>query len=354
MADSQDKTEEATPKRKRDARKKGNVFSSRDVANLASMLILFAALRLLVPTIYGWLSQTFEHYTDLAASMDALTVTGVGEVFRYAVIVMGIGILPLALIATLVGVVSTGAQTRFLFSYESMKPKFERINPLQGIKRMFSLRSVVELVKNIIKITVILVVIYLYIKNQVVAFARMLDMGIEASTVYFLETLFTMCMEICIFFGVVAFADYLYQRWDYNKNLKMSKQEVKEEYKQTEGDPQIKSRIRDLQRRMASRRMMQQVPEADVIIRNPTHYAIAMKYNPEKDIAPRVLAKGADELAMRIVKVGEENHVFIQEDPELTRAIYAVADVGDYIPFEFYKAVADLLALVYRMEKAAL
>ena len=146
----------------------------------------------------------------------------------------------------------------------------------------------------------------------------------------------------------------MYQRWEYEKNLKMSKQEVKEEYKQLEGNPEVKGKIKEIQRKFAQSRMMQQVPEADVIIRNPTHYAVAMKYDPETDIAPRIVAKGADEQAMRIVRTGEEHGIYIKEDPELTRAIYAVADIGDLIPYEYYNAIADLLAFVYRMKNASL
>ena len=352
MADSQDKTEEATPKRRKDARKKGQVFSSNDVVNLLSMLVMFSIIRLMMPTIFERTLMVFDHFQDMAAGVTDFTQTTVREVLIYSIISLAIIVLPLVLAAALTGILATGIQTRFLFSYESMKPKFERINPLQGIKRMFSLRSIIELLKNLIKISIIGVVIYKYLSRRVIIFSNMTGMGIEAAAVYFLKNLYTMCMQICLFFAIVAGADYLYQRWDYEKNLKMSKQEVKEEYKQMEGDPQVKSRIRDLQRKMATTRMMQQVPDADVIIRNPTHYAVALKYDAEKDIAPRVVAKGVDELALRIVKTGEEHGIFIKEDPPLTRAIYAAVDIGDVIPDNFYNAIADLLALVYRLKQA--
>jgi flagellar biosynthetic protein FlhB len=350
VADSQDKTEEATPKRRKDARKKGQVFSSNDVVSLASMLVMFSFIRVMMPTIIERLMIVFEHFQDVAGGTAEITQTLLRETFLYAILTMCIIVLPLLLVASLTGTLATAIQTKFLFSYENMKPKFERINPLKGIKRMFSLRSVIELLKNIIKITIIGVIIYHYISKRIVIFARIPGMSIEAAAVYFLKNLYSMCMQICLCFGVVAGADYMYQRWDYAKNLKMSKQEVKEEYKQMEGDPQVKGRIRELQRKMATTRMMQQVPDADVIIRNPTHYAVALKYDAEKDIAPRVVAKGVDELALRIVKTGEEHGVYIKEDPPLTRAIYAAVEVGDVIPDTFYNAIADLLAFVYRLK----
>ncbi len=354
MADSQDKTEKATPKKRKDARKKGQVFSSKDVVNLASMAVLFTLIKMLFPLMYEQAAAACQYFVGEAADISTFTGDTGRQLFFFALVRMVIMIMPVAVVAALAGVLATGVQTRFLFAKESMKPKFERINILKGLKRMLSLRSIVELIKNIIKFAVIAVVIYRFVKNHLVPFSRMLDMGIMASAVYFLQTLYSMCMQICLFFGIVAFADYLYQRWDYEKNLKMSKQEVKEEYKQLEGNPEVKSRIKEIQRQFSQRRMMQQVPEADVIIRNPTHYAVAMKYDPEKDIAPRVVAKGADEQAMRIVRTGEEHGVFIKEDPELTRAIYASTDIGDLIPYEYYNAVADLLAFIYRMNRAKL
>lgn len=354
MADGQEKTEKATPKKRKDARKKGNVFSSKDVVNLASMLILFTIIRFMFPFIYEQAHTILEHFVSEAGRINTYNDDVGREIFIYILIHATIIIIPIALMAGIVGVIATGVQTRFLFAYESMKPKFERINPLQGLKKMLSVRSIVELIKNIIKFLVIVVVIYRFVNNHLIAFSRMLDMSLAQSTVYFLKTVYSMCLQICLFFGIVAAADYMYQRWEYEKNLKMSKQEVKEEYKQLEGNPEVKGKIKEIQRKFAQSRMMQQVPEADVIIRNPTHYAVAMKYNPETDIAPRIVAKGADEQAMRIVKVGEEHGIYIKEDPELTRAIYAVADIGDLIPYEYYNAIADLLAFVYRMKNASL
>lgn len=179
------------------------------------------------------------------------------------------------------------------------------------------MKNVVELVKNSIKITLLLVLLYNILKRDLQPMASMIDMNPTASAAYMMKMIFDLLIRVCIAFTVIAFGDYLYQRWEYEKELRMTKQEVKDEYKQTEGNPEIKNRIKSLQRQMASSRMMQKVPQADVIIRNPTHVAIALKYDPDHDNAPVVLAKGLDELALRIVKVGEENNVYTIENNHL-------------------------------------
>ena len=349
--DSGDKTEKATPKKRRDARKKGNVPKSQDITNLVSMLAMGAALKLFIPGIVENVISALYYFIDVAAERQEYTMSFIDEVYFRSMILFAAALAPLLLIAVAAGVLATGVQTRFLMTFESVKPKFSKLNPLKGIKNMFSLRVLVELLKNIIKFILIGIVVFAFVSSNITVFARMLDMSVPASAAYLFDTVFTMWLIICMFFAIVAVADFFYQRFDYEKNLKMSKQEVKEEYKQTEGDPKIKGKIRQIQMQMAQARMMSGVPEADVIIRNPTHYAIALKYDAERDIAPKVVAKGVDYQALRIVKIGEQNGVYIKEDPELTRAIYAATDIGDVIPYEFYNAVADLLAFVYRMNQ---
>lgn len=184
--------------------------------------------------------------------------------------------LPLLLLALLLGIVAHGVQTRFNVSFKSIRPKWNRLNPLSGIKRLFSMKNAVELVKNSIKITLLLVLLYNILKQDLQPMASMIDMSPAASAAYMMKMIFDLLIRVCIAFMVIAFGDYLYQRWEYEKELRMTKQEVKDEYKQTEGNPEIKNRIKSLQRQMASSRMMQKVPQADVIIRNPTHVAIAL------------------------------------------------------------------------------
>lgn len=213
---------------------------------------------------------------------------------------------------------------------------------------MFSLKNVVEVLKNLLKIVLLLALLWNILKKDIVAIARMIDMSPMNSAVHMLEISFNLVLKVCMAFAVVAFFDFLYQRWEYEKNLKMTKQEVKDEFKQTEGNPEIKGRIRKIQRQMATSRMMQKVPEADVIIRNPTHVAVALKYDPDHHGAPVVLAKGQDELALRIVKVGEQNGVFITENRPLARALYASCQIDEEIPAEYYGAVAEILVYIYK------
>jgi len=216
----------------------------------------------------------------------------------------------------------------------------------------------VELIKNLIKISILLALLYNIIMNDLVPVSRTINMDLLNSSVYMLNMIFSLVIKVCMAFTVVAFFDYLYQRWDYEKNLKMTKQEVKDEYKQTEGNPEIKGRIRRLQREMAMSRMMQKVPQADVIVRNPTHFAVALKYIQcleqevslitQGNLQKTFTVKGQDELALRIIKVGEENSVFIIENRPLARALYASCKLDQEIPAEFYGAVAEILVYIYK------
>ena len=214
---------------------------------------------------------------------------------------------------------------------------------------MFSARSMVEVLKSIVKIIVILVILYGFYQKRLTNIARLLNMDIIKSIAFILTSIIDLIFQICLIFIVIAGADFLFQWWDYERNIKMTKQEVKEEYKQLEGDPKIKNEIRQRQRRFAMSRMIQQVPTADVVIRNPTHYVVALKYDIDNDNAPMVIAKGADEVAARIVAVAEQNDVYVTENAELARAIYAVSDINQEIPFDLYRAVAEVLAFVFKL-----
>ena len=207
----------------------------------------------------------------------------------------------------------------------------------------------VELIKSILKIIILIAVIYNIIIDDMVQVVRTMDMDITLSGAYMLQMVMTLVLRICIAFLAIAALDFLYQWWEYERKLKMSKQEVKEEFKQTEGNPEIKSRIRNIQNQRARERMMQAVPNADVVIRNPTHFAVALKYDADSYGAPIVLAKGQDELALRIVRVAEESGVAVVENPPLARGIYASTNLSQEIPQEFYGAVAEVLVYVYKM-----
>ena len=262
-------------------------------------------------------------------------------------VVKTVGIVALA--AILCAVAATFAQTRFLVSTESMKPKFSRLSPLQGFKRLFSLKSLVETLKNLIKIAILMAIIFLSIRDMFLESSNYLYTDLTAAAAHLVEMAGEMVVRICIAFVAVAAMDFFYQWWDYEKNMMMTKQEVKEEYKQMEGDPQVKGKIKEIQRRRAQQRMMQQVPGSDVVIRNPTHFAVALRYKPDQDDAPIVLAKGQDNIALRIVQIAEENKVAVIENVPLARALYAQAELNQMIPPELYGAVAEVLVYIFKL-----
>ena len=255
----------------------------------------------------------------------------------------------IAAVAILCAVAATFAQTRFLVSTESMKPKFSRLSPLQGFKRLFSLKSLVETLKNFIKIVILMAIVFLSVRDMFFESSQYLYTDLSASVAHLVEVAWGMVMRICIAFVAVAALDFFYQWWDYEKNMMMTKQEVKEEYKQMEGDPQVKGKIKEIQRRRAQQRMMQQVPGADVVIRNPTHFAVALRYKPGLDDAPIVLAKGQDNVALRIVQIAEENQVAVVENVPLARALFAQAELNQQIPPDLYDPVAKVLVYIFKL-----
>ncbi len=349
----EEKTEKATPKKRRDQRKEGNVLQSKEIVTAASVLGIFAAVRLLAGFIMeNLLAYTHNIYEECGTyELNADTFMPL-VVDMLTVVVMVVG--PICAVAMLLGIIPTVAQTRGLFTMKSMKPKFSRLNPLEGIKKMFSAQAVVGIVKGLLEVIVISYMIYNEIANRMPKILALMDVGIMQGLAYAASSIFDLVMLICILLVFVAAGDFIFQWWQFEKKLKMSKQEVKEEYKQTEGDPQVKSKIKQRQQQMAQSRMMQQVPQSDVVIRNPTHYAVALKYDQDKNRAPLVVAKGKDYIAQRIVKIAEENDVYLMENPPLARALYAQVDLGREIPYELYDAVAEVLTVVYREKNKTL
>lgn len=341
------KTEKATPKKKRDERKKGNAFQSKDVVSLGVLIIGFVLVSKLggfmmtqIKTLYLGELQKMEGLYDLS-------VATCMQVFRESAFTFAITTIPIMVALALAGMIMTGAQTGFLVSGELLKPKFSRISIIEGFKRMISVRSLVQLVKSIIKVIVIMWLIYTTIEDILLVTPDMLNTSFDNNVAFMLDRVMALVFKICLIFVAVAILDFAYQKYDYEKKLMMTKQEIKDEYKQTEGDPFIKGKIREKQRKMSMNRMIQQVPNADVIVRNPTHFAIALKYDIDKDLAPIVLAKGQDHMAKRIIEAGEKNNILITENKPLARSLYEMVDVNDYIPAELYQAVAELMAWVY-------
>ncbi len=349
-----EKTEKATPKRRQDERKKGNVFQSREIGVVFSLLVSFYGLKLLAPYILRALEWSIRNYFYQAATVDEIITSDAIRYFIQGCGVFAVAAMPLLLVCGAVSVIATLAQTRGLFTMKSAAPKFSRLNPIEGIKKMFSMRGVVELLKSLAKIIVLGYIIWLQFRDEFWAFPRLMDMEPLQGMAFTANIVLEIAKSAAIVMVFVAAADYFYQWWDYEKNLRMSKQELKEEYKQTEGDPQVKGKIRERQQAQARQRMMQKVPGADVVIRNPTHFAVALKYDPQRSSAPVVVAKGADSLALRIVAVAQENGVFVTENKPLARGLYEAVDLDREIPDRFYQPVAEVLAFVYSLKKKEL
>lgn len=345
------KTEKATPKKRRDERKEGNVFLSKDVVSVVFVFGAFYSLKLLLPGIVESTSLFMENMVGVAGRASDTSMGTLQNIAQDFASVVARSLIPFMLICMALGILATAVQTKFLFSKKSARPKFSRLNPLQGIKKMFSLKNLVELLKSMLKIVIMGALLYMVLKDDFVNMMKTMDMDVRVSVSFVLGMMLELVLKVCLIFVFVAIFDWLYQRWEYERGIKMSKHDIKEEHKQTEGNPEIKGKIKGMQRQRARSRMMQAVPEADVIIRNPTHFAVALRYDIDRDQAPVLLAKGQDEMAFRIIATGEEHQIPIVENKPLARGIYATTELEREIPTEYYGAVAEVLVYVYKLNK---
>ena len=347
FAEGEDKTEEPTEKRRQDAKKKGQVARSQELNTAFVLLMGFFCLRILWEYIYTNISEyTVYIYTHLAQST---SVENIRELFIGIMILLAKTSFPIMAAIMIIGLGVNIYQVGFMFSTEKIEPKLSKLNPINGFGRIFSKRSLVELVKSIFKIIVIGSFIYMYLKDQIPFMPYLIYFDLGRSLEEIANIIFDMVFKVIAIIIIMGVLDYAYQKWQTTQDLKMSKQEVKDEHKQMEGDPQIKGKIRRKQREMAMMRMMQEVPKADVIITNPTHLAVALMYK-QGMVAPLVIAKGQDLVAERIKQIAREHKVTIVENKPLTRALYAATEVGDIVPNELYQAVAEVLAYVYRLK----
>ena len=349
MADSdQEKTEEPTSKKRNEARQKGQVALSREVP---SVMVLIGALT--VFTLAGsWIfSKLSNLVVNLLKNIAAFTlnienITDLGwQIFGQIIQLLS----PIFLVIMVVGVSSNVGQIGFLFTFEPLTPKLSKFNPISGMKRLFSLRSIVELIKSVLKIIIVGGAGYLTIKHEMDVIPSLLQADVPAILSFIADISFRILLVACIVLAFLAAIDFTYQRWQHGKELRMTKQEVKDERKQAEGDPAVKARIRSAQRDMARRRMMEAVPQATVVITNPTHLAVALKFESDYD-APVVVAKGAGFIAEKIRSVAGMHSVPIVEQKPLAQALYKNVEIGHYIPAELYRAVAEVLAYVYRLK----
>ncbi|WP_084524535.1 flagellar biosynthesis protein FlhB [Lutispora thermophila] len=348
---SEEKTEKATPKRRKEAREKGQVAKSREVVSAVLLLLMFWCIKILSGYIYDRLTNIISRFLTVFTDVDSLyQSSNLRNMFMQCIWSFFLIVLPIMAVALLASVVANYLQVGFLFSTKPLMPNFNKLNPIQGLKRLFSKNSLIELLKASIKMLLIGYFIYDFLRDNYMMIANFMNMELNTSMAFIGNAIITIGLRSSIMLLVLSVFDYGYQLWEFEKNLKMTKQEIKEEYKQTEGNPQVKSKIKEKQRQLSLRRMMAEVPKADVIITNPTHYAVAIKYDSNISDAPVVTAKGKDLIAYRIKEKAKESNVPVIENKPLAQALFKTTDIGQQIPVEMYQAVAEILAFVYSLK----
>lgn len=347
--DQEQKTEDPTQKRLEEAYKKGNVPFSREITNFLFMAVLATTVAGFAP---GILKDVRDLLIPFLANADSLAAdrAGIGSLL-FKVSLGGLAAIAMPVVGVMLAACAASfLQNGFMLSSEPIMPQLERISPLKGIKRMFSMRSVVELIKSLLKIIIVGVVAFLAVYPELVRIKQLPNNNTEGLLLLLamLATRMTIGVAIAMFF--IALLDLLYQRFQFIKSLRMTKQEIKEEYKQSEGDPMIKAKLRRLRQERAQKNMMAQVPKADVVITNPTHFAVALQYDSKTMKAPTIVAKGQDLIALKIREVAEENKVPVVENPPLARALFASGELDQEIPMAHYEAVAKVISYVYQLK----
>jgi len=347
MADDQEKTEEPTPKKIEDARKEGNVPKSQDASGVITLFVAILAILMLFPFMASHMILLFKYYFSLIGTpLDKLFMLDIAIVTikEFLLIVM-----PLAVAVAIAGVVAALAQFGFLFTLEAITPKFSKLDPIKGMKNLFSVKKLIEGVKITFKSFTTLGVGFIFFFYFITELPTVALFSLMDQLGWVKDKMLIIASVMLFIIFIFAIIDIIIVRKQYFDGLKMSKQEIKDEMKNMEGDPLIKSKIKQKQMEMSRQRMMAEVPNADVIITNPTHYAVAIKYDNEKYNAPVVTAKGIDNIASQIKKIARENNVHIVQNPPLARSLYAEVDVDKAIPEALFGAVAEVLAYVYKM-----
>ncbi len=346
---NQDKTEPATPKKREDARKKGQVAVSREIPSVFILFMTMGVFFFLGGQMFNSLSSLMRDALQNGINIELQELSAVrilstilGKLFWV--------LFPLITAIMLAGIAANLSQFGILFTGKTLVPKLSKLNPLSGMKRLFSLRSLVEVVKALLKILIIGLIAYLTLRRHFLLLPDLMRMEVLDILTFTGRVSLEICLYTCLVLIVLAGLDYAFQRWQYENDLKMTKQEVKEEWKQREGDPIVKARIRRVQLEMAQRRMMAEVPTADVVVTNPTQLAVALRFDTEKMDAPQVVAKGAGYVAARIREIAETSGVPILEQKPLAQALFKSVEIGEIIPMTLYKAVAEVLAYVYRLK----
>ncbi len=338
----------ASPKKRLDARKKGQVFKSTELNSALLLLSFVAVLKYWLPGMLSRMGQLFPYSWSLSTdwtshSVASLMLNLLGQGSIIVAPIFGVGLL--------VALLSNYFQVGSLFTLEPLKPQLSRMSPISGAKRMFGLKAWVEVSKSLFKVILIGYFLYASIRNNLQVFPALQQIEIGQSAILLGREILNLAWKIALSFLILAIFDFLYQWWDHEKNLRMSHEDMKEEFKQTEGNPQLRAEIKRKQRSMAMQRMMQDLKKADVVITNPTHFAVALRYDLKENTAPYVVAKGQDEVAKRMRVLAKEYNIVIMENKPLARALYAQVEIGQIIPTDLFKVVAEVLAFVYRLKK---
>jgi len=349
--EGQEKTEVPTEKKRRESREEGQVAFSKELSSAALLagivLTLVATSPIILDAMRQLMSQIFRDLAQRKELSIDIIFTLSGEILSIILPAFA----PFAAVIIFVGIFASVLQVGVLITFKAISPKFNKISPLTGLKRLFSSQSLADFLKSMAKLIIVGFVGYLTYIDKITELNGLSVSTPESILIYNFTVVAEVAGKIVLALVAIAIFDYFYQRWHHEQQLMMTKQEVKDETKQTEGDPQLKARIRQIQREMSNARMMQEVPKADAVIVNPTHFSVAILYDRDVMTAPEVIAKGADHLALRMRTVARENNVPILERPELARDLYANVEIGDDIPERFYKAIAEILAFVYRLRK---
>lgn len=347
---SSDKTEDPTQKKKDDARKKGQVAKSKEFISAVTLI----GITMIAISFGDNGLKVAEDFLTRSLSIANKTYISEGDVinlFIYSFMEFLKITLPIFIGVMLLGVIANLIQTGFIISSEPMKPKFSRLNPIEGFKRMFSGKAVMEMLKACANIIVVGYIAYSFIQGELYKILKISDMGLGSLIAIPRDIIQSELVRVAIVVSIIGIIDFIFQKRQYKKELRMTKQEIKEEFKQMEGDPKVKSAIKQRQREMASKRMMHEVPSATVVVTNPTHFAVALRYKQGKDSAPMVVAKGADHIAQKIKQIAKESKVPIIENKPIARMLYEKIDINESVPVEMYQAVAEILAVVYSLNK---
>ena len=349
--DGKEKTEQPTGKKLDDARKKGQVARSREVNSVA----VFGTGFIMLYVFQGFIGSQIKGFTvSIFNSLDTFPnrISMISTFMMDWSIFFAITLSPVMVGLIIMVFASNIGQVGTKLSPEALSPKFDKLNFFKGVKKLISAKSFAELLKSLFKLILVGLFTYYVLDDLISSATELESFSVNEILVFMLDSAFALIWKIGLVYLAIAAADFVWEKYKFNKDMMMTKQEVKEEWKQTEGDPQIKARIKKLMFEASKKRMMKDLPTADVVITNPTHYAVAIKYDMQKDAAPKVIAKGVDELAQKIKEVAKQNNIPIQENRELARVLYKMCDVGDKIPATLFKAVAQVLAYVFNLKRS--